>query len=312
MSASVAVAEGCRSGDVWIAKGDAVDGKGNIDRAIEVLNPRPKLTVLPLKKCTKEPLTPPLPMQDQFSLPTEAFNTPERAQAQVNRKRTESKASSHSSGVEENLDITSKIMIARRHYSALAQTVVVPSPSPEKEEATKATGTTTKRASSHLRSRSVTSVEGPWSPTPADSFRISPTPPPPFPLPPTPPSVRAARFALSNKTSFSSGFNFSQTEAIAEIDVLTTGVVPILVSRLTIGDDMKAVDDNYSPPDSYGKSDGMKVLKNMNSFGIDFSSPQYSSTPLSKPRNKKQYEHRRNRYSLPRFVLLLFFASGQR
>lgn len=304
MSASITVVEGRRSGDVWIAKGDAVDGKNKFGRAIEVLNPRPKLSVIPPEECPElPPLTPPLPIQDEDSLPVSIHNSPE-VSAQFSHRRTESKTSSHLSGRDESLAVASRIMVAQRHYSALAQTVVVPSTSPEKEEA-KATGAVIKRTSGHLRSRSITSINGPSTPTTAETFRISPTPPPPFPLPPTPPSVRAARLAsLAHKKSFSSGFDFGPVDDMNEIDALTAGVLPLLVPGLKVGQSMKIKDDDYSPPGSYSKSKGLKMIKKMNEFGLDFSSPQVSSTPARRPRNRKQSGHRKNHYSLPRYVSL--------
>lgn len=307
MSASVTVVEGRRSGDVWIAKGDAVDGKGKLGRAIEVLNPRPKLSVIPPEESPEAPeLTPPLPIQDEDSLPVSIHNTPESS-AQFDRRRTESKSSSHLSGGDESLAVASRIMIAQRHYSALAQTVVVPSTSPEKEEA-KATGVIVAKPSGHLRSRSITSVNGPATPTPAENFRISPspTPPPSFPLPPTPPNVRAARLAkLAHKKSFSSGFDFGPVDDMNEIDALTAGMLPLLVPGLKVGDDMKVKEDDCSPPGSYSKNKGLKMAKKMNEFGLDFSSPQVSSTPARRPRNRKQSAHRRNHYSLPRYVFFV-------
>ncbi|KXN92346.1 hypothetical protein AN958_08577 [Leucoagaricus sp. SymC.cos] len=274
---SVIVVEDRRSGDIWIAKGDAVDGKGKLDRVIEVLNPCPKLSVIPPQEFEDVPLTPPLPIQDEFSLQTSAHNTPDLAQ--IDCERTESKASLHLSGVE-SLAVASKVMIAQRHYSALAQTVTV---------------------HGHLRSRSVTT---PSTLTPAGSFKVAPTPPPPFPLPPTPLNVRVARVALSHKKSFSSGFNFGQIDDMAEIDALSAGILPFFVPSLSIGDDAKVKDDSgFSTPVSYNERKGMKMLKNMNEFGLDFSSTQASSTPVRRPRNRKQSGHNKNRYSLPSLCL---------
>src|ERR1700753_3793609 len=66
-SGSVTVVEGRRSGDVWISNGDAVDGKTKIGRGFEMLNSKPKLSVLPLAdgivKTIDGELTPPLPLQ---------------------------------------------------------------------------------------------------------------------------------------------------------------------------------------------------------------------------------------------------------
>jgi hypothetical protein len=66
-SGSVTVVEGRRSGDVWVTNGDAIDGKSKVGRAFEMLNAKPKLSVLPLEnvvvKSIDGELTPPLPLQ---------------------------------------------------------------------------------------------------------------------------------------------------------------------------------------------------------------------------------------------------------
>lgn len=291
VTASITVVEGSRSGDVWIAQGDAVDGKGKLGRAIEVLNPCPKLSVIPPpKECTDEPVAPPSPMRNEFVL---SKSKPKNAEN--DRRKTGSNASSHLSG-DECLAITSKIMIAQRHYSTLAQTVILPSTPPEKGEVI-ATGATTKRVSGHLRSRSTTPVNGPSTPTPTASFKISPTPPPPFPLPPTPPSVRQA-LAITHKKSFSSGFNFNRPDDVTEVEAMTAGIFPLFVRRLNVGDDAKATDE-YSICSSYSRSHESKASKKVNGLWLDSFSPHIASTPA---RGKKSGQHQKH-YSLPRYLL---------
>jgi len=299
MTASITVVEGSRSGDVWIAQGDAVDGKGKLGRAIEVLNPCPKLSVIPPQECTDEPVAPPLSMCNEFPL---SKSKPKNAEN--DRRKTESNASSHLSG-DECLAITSKIMIAQRHYSTLAQTVIVPSTPPEKGEVM-ATGATTKRISGHLRSRSTASVNGPSTPTPTASFKISPTPPPPFPLPPTPPSVRRA-LAITHKKSFSSGFSFNRPGDITEVETMTAGVFPLFVPRLKVGDDAKATDE-YSICSSHSRSHGTKALKKINGLWLDSPSPHIASTSARGLRNKKSGQHQKH-YSLPRYLSHTFLLS---
>lgn len=203
-------------------------------------------------------------------------------------------ASSHFSGGDENLAVASRIMIAQRHYSTLAQTVIVPSTSPDKEEP-RATGVAPKRTSSHLRSRSISSVHGPSTPGPAEVRRIdpSPTPPPPFPLPPTPSSVCTTPLALTYKRSFPSSFNFKSVEDIPEIDALTAGVLPLLART-----EMRMKGEDRS-----SKNKTLKMFKDMNEVCLDFSSPQMCSTPVRR-RSNKQFGHRRNRYSLSRSVFV--------
>ncbi|TFK43801.1 hypothetical protein BDQ12DRAFT_643459 [Crucibulum laeve] len=314
-SASITVVEGRRSGDVWISKGDAVDGKNKLGRAVGMLVPKPKLSVLPTEDHSdygREPLTPPLPIQDgDSSLPVHIQNGTPRSEtsAQFGRLGRESRSSSHlSTGADESMAFASRIMIAQRHYSALAQTVVVPAGSPPEKSSIlgSASGIAVKNtagSSNHLRTRSVSSISGPQTPT-ADTFNISP--PPSFPLPPTPPNVRAARLAkLAHKKSFSSGFSFGPVDDMNEIDALTAGVLPLLVPGLKVGEEMKIKEGDWTPPGTFSKSKGKKLAKKLNEFGEDFSSPEIHSTPARRrePRGRKQSGHKRNHFSLPSLSL---------
>jgi hypothetical protein len=311
-SASVTVVEGRRSGDVWLSNGDAVDGKGKFGRAVTLLSAKPKLSVLP-PEGFDEPEIPPLPFQNDDSQPVHIHGTPiSELSAQFGRLRTDSKTSSYNSNGDENVAFATRIMIAQRHYSALAQTVVVPGGATVNRDSvanallSTATGATKSRRtshSSHLRTRSVSSMNGPAKPKSQENFSISP--PPSFPLPPTPPNVRAARLAmLAHKKSFSSGFSLGTVDDINEIDALTAGVLPVLVPGLTVGDDMKIKEGVYSPPGTFSKSKGMKALKKLAEFGAEFSSPEVHSTPAGnrarEPRGRKESGHKRNHFSLPR------------
>lgn len=311
-SCSVTVVEGRRSGDVWLSKGDAVDGKGKLGRAMGMLSATPKLSVLPPDDNDYDDELPPIPFQDDSSLPVNIGGTPvSENSVQFGRIRKESKSSSHlSAGADDSVAFGSRIMVAQRHYSALAQTVVVPNRESVGTSTlmSAASGAANKRTShsSHLRSRSVTSVNtGNGCSTPTDrEFNISP--PPSFPLPPTPPNVRAARLAmLAHKKSFSSGFSGKEIDDINEIDAMTAGVLPFLVPGLTVGDEMRIKDD-HSPPGTFSKSKGKKVAKKLTEFGEDFSSPEVHSTPARKrqPRGRKESGHKKNHFSLPRYVSL--------
>ncbi|KAJ3785201.1 hypothetical protein GGU10DRAFT_8349 [Lentinula aff. detonsa] len=347
-SGSITVVEGRRSGDVWLSNGDAADGKGKVSRALGMMSPMPKLSVLPLEENEDEPTTPPLPIQDgDSSMPVNLHSRSySETSAQFGRIRKDSKASSYFSGADESIAFASKIMIAQKHYSALAQTIHV-NGSPERGPAAGAhlfldgpvastsavdvPASGNNRASQHLRTRSVTSVNGPPTPTFA-SFNASPSPPPAFPLPPTPPSVRAARLAKHKKSysSISAGkFSFGPVDDMNEIDALTAGVLPLLVPGLKVGDDMKIRD---SPPATWrkraraeleisrdrsrsrstsrtrGEGKAARILKALNEFGEDFSSPQMHSTPArtragaskaKEPRGRKTSAHKRNHFSLP-------------
>ncbi|CAA7260118.1 unnamed protein product [Cyclocybe aegerita] len=319
-SCSVTVVEGRRSGDVWLSKGDAIDGKGKFGRAMSMLSATPKLSVLPPEENDDELDMPPIPFQnDDSSLPVHIHGTPQSENSvQFGRMRPNSKTSSHNSAADESMVFATKIMIAQRHYSALAQTVVVSGQSANGANreslgastlVSSASGSNSKRAShsSHLRSRSVTSIinNGPSTPTEREGFNISP--PPSFPLPPTPPNVRAARLAmLAHKKSFSSGFSLNGVDdmnELNEIDALTAGVLPLLVPGLTVGSEMKIKDGDYSPPGTFSK--GKKVAKKLAEFGADFSSPEVHSTPARRrnPRARKESGHKKNHFSLPSLSL---------
>ncbi|KAE9409835.1 hypothetical protein BT96DRAFT_984191 [Gymnopus androsaceus JB14] len=346
-SGSVTVVEGRRSGDVWLAKGDATDGKGKVSRALGMMSPMPKLSVLPIEEIDDDPTTPPLPIQDEdSSLPVNLHSRSySETSAQFGRIRKDSKASSYFSGADESLAFASKIMIAQKHYSALAQTIQVNGserdlsagahlflngPTASTSAVDVASGSNN-RASQHLRTRSVTSVSGPQTPT-SGSFDLNPSPPPAFPLPPTPPNVRAARLARHKKSysSISAGkFSFGPVDDMNEIDALTAGVLPLLVPGLKVGDEMKV---RNSPPATWrrraraelevsqersrsrstsrtrGEGKTARLLRALNEFGGEFSSPEMHSTPARtregaskarEPRGRKTSTHKRNHFSLP-------------
>lgn len=312
-SGSVTVVEGRRSGDVWISQGDAVDGKGKLSRALGLMTPVPRLAVLPPDDEKEDgEMTPPLPIQTEAeSFNTSVFpNTPQSAE--FGRLRKESVQSRISGD-----DFTSRIMIAQRHYSALATTVVLPA-SPERHEGnllTVATGIvlekTVRPSSSHIRSRSVSSVIGQ-----ATSTNSSPTPPPSTPLPPTPPNVRLAKQqsmrTIIHRKSYSSGFSFGAevNDNIDEIDVLTAGVLPLLVPGLKVGSDMKIKDFEFDPPISSTVTKKKRQLsshmpKGNSDSGIPAKEDRQSlvvpSTPANgKARPKKMSSHKNHHLSLSR------------
>jgi hypothetical protein len=307
-AASVTVVEGRRSGDVWVSNGNAVDGKGKMSRAFSMVTRTPKLSVLPPEEPLENDL-PPVPIHDESSLPLTIHNTPQsESSVQFGRIRKESRASSRISGADDSVAYASHIMVAQRHYSALAQTVHI-APSPDKD--TSRIGHVSKgsasgiaiQASGHLRSRSASSVVSARQED-FDSRNISP--PPSFPLPPTPPSVRAAKLA-KHKKSYSSGFSFGPVDNVNEIDALTAGVLPLLVPGLKVGQDMKIVEGEYTPPGTWSKGSRRtkQAVKLLAEFGGDFSSPEIHSTPArtKAPRHRKTPQHRRAHMSLPRYVV---------
>ena len=312
-SGSVTVVEGRRSGDVWISNGDAVDGKNKVGRAFEMLNAKPKLSVLPLAdgivKTIDGELTPPLPLQ---SAPNSIPPTPtSETSEELGRKK--SKTSSYSSGTDETQLHTARVMIAQKHYSTLAMTMVVPpSPdpegrssavSPEMENTGIASGVAIYERSegrSHCRTRSSSSVS-------TSRSRNVISPPPAFPLPPTPPSVKAAR-AMAHKRSYSSGLSMT------EIDALSAGILPNLVPGLKIGEGVRisASDWRLSSASHIRSMTGKTFddfLANLpNELGGlpgEFSSPEFHSTPATNGKKEKARKigHKRHHFSLPSLSL---------
>ncbi|KAG2131632.1 hypothetical protein DEU56DRAFT_953592 [Suillus clintonianus] len=308
-SGSVTVVEGRRSGDVWISQGDAVEGKSKISRALGLMTPVPRLAVLPPNEEKEDgEMTPPLPMQTEpDSFNSSVFpNTPQSAEFGRMRKMS---VQSRISGDE----FASRIMIAQRHYSALATTVVVPA-SPEKQEGDLLTVTTgvvvEKRnsvlaSSSHLRSRSVSSIIGQ-----AISTDSSPSPPPSQPLPPTPPNVRLAKQqstrTLIHRKSYSSGFSFGAlvNVDINEIDVLTAGVLPLLVPGWKVKSDMKIKDFEFEfdpqISSTVTKKNCLPTSRIQKDNG-DFveRTAQDSTSTNGKVRPEKASTHKRHHLSLP-------------
>ena len=336
-SGSVTVVEGRRSGDVWVANGDAADGKNRLQRAVGLLQPVPKLSVLPVQEVSDAELTPPLPIQNEEDART-IPPTPQSehyAEFGQHRSRKESKASSYYSGASADAHLQSQIMIAQKHYSAVAMTMVLP-PSPERRAsldnaaiATAATGveTTPKesaRTSQHLRTRSVSSIKDPRE----TNFPMSP--PPCLPLPPTPPSMRElrerqAKMSLTHRKTqshSSSIINYSfrpvDDENVAEIDALSAGVLPILVPGLTVGADVRVREWTWESPASIASKTSSKYTKlgkrakgfkevpsELGGLSSEFSSPEMHSTPPARraktmQRDRKLSAHKRNHFSLPR------------
>jgi hypothetical protein len=333
---SMTVVEGRRSGDIWIANGDAVAGKSKLGRAVGMLTPKPQLSVLPIQDTDDNLLTPPLPIQCGDSM-SHLTLSPQSCASMEMGKLGSKKSMSPSYVSSED---ASKIMVAHRHYSALATTIAVP-PSPSKPPSKltdqvevaedKALSTAVKKPfkGSHLRSRSQASVNGTF-----DSINTShtPTPPPSIPLPPTPPSLKASREArqaqlfASHKKSFSidSVFSIGSVENsnsdsnghMHEIDALTAGVLPFLVPGLKVGKDMRIIHPKWTstPPSNRVKKSSTTRTRSgpkmsWSRLSAEFGplpSPDGHSTPNARrsglAREKKASGHRKNHYSLPRLV----------
>lgn len=304
-SGSVTVVEGRRSGDIWIAKGDAVDHRSKFSRAASMLAPVPKLSVLPPSPGMdvdddKGEVTPPLPLQYAPSTPSAFTLTTSEDSVEIGRARAESKNNSFHSAFEDSIPVATRIMTAQRHYSAIAKTLVLP-PSPDhegrmsmqsvqstysdvKEDSPQSAYSTSTEAlpprrNSHLRSRSASSVyykssvSGPRSPI---------SPPPSSPLPPTPPRKDVLD---------TSGFSFGAVDDINEIDALSAKLLPLLIPGLKVGPQMKVKDSPL-------KSGGMTTAFTSTS---SFSSPEQTSTPVQSKKGKNSTK-KRHHLSLPRSV----------
>ena len=295
-SSSLTVVEGRRSGDVWLSNGEAVDGRSKAARVLGLLVPSPRLAVLPPRNSEVDAgeMPPPLPIQDE-SAASVAMSSPSANSAEmgVARTRKESKASSYWSGADESLAYRSQIMVAQRHYSAMATTVFVP-PSPKSASGPASrpgsvgntldcaftTGVERGITRKHMRSHSASSsLQTPRSST---QHRFPLTPPPASPLPPTPPNVRALQHSRSQSSS-GSGFSFGPIGHANQIDSLSAGLLPLLVPGLKIGKDM-VFKDSSSPLGSR-RDDGIKTgtFPQDEELGFSsstsFNSPEMHSTP---------------------------------
>ncbi|KIP02106.1 hypothetical protein PHLGIDRAFT_310310 [Phlebiopsis gigantea 11061_1 CR5-6] len=322
-SGSATVVEGSRSGDVWLTNGNATESKGKVARALTLLQPTPKLSVLPLQeeKPQNGEFSPPLPIQDVDSVPS----TPQShgpAEFSMNRemgtRKKDSKASSCYSGTDDSVAFATQIMIAQRHYSTLAMTMVFP-PSPERRTSQRtaaATGVEVEitpahesKRHSHLRARSTSST---MNSTPRSAISA----PPSTPLPPTPPTVKSFKAAsasrrLAHRKSYSSSaeeFSFGpiENDNTKEIDALSAGLLPLLIPGIKVGHDMKITEGwNMSPTvvSMNTKQRKSRLPSEMGGVSSEFLSPQDHSTPntykTQAERTRKPSTHKRNHLSLP-------------
>ena len=250
-SGSITVVEGKCSTDLWMAQGDAVDGKTKFGRVVGMLAPAPKLAILSPQNIVDDEglvLTPPLPIQ--FDDGTGSFGVPTpQSKASVGLGRMQTATSSHYSVEDgESWAYNHRIMIAQRHYSAVAQTVMVAGTSPE--EADSATGADVEMHSNgHLRAHSITALNH-------SNSTDAPSPSPSCPLPPIPPTLKNARMkakmghrkAMPSSASSLSALN----ENIDQIDDLTAGLLTMPVPGLKVRKEIKVRDD-ISPLGRFSK-----------------------------------------------------------
>jgi hypothetical protein len=314
-SASVTIVEGRRSGDVWLTNGDAINAKSKIGRALNMIGTKPKLSVMPVAPLKLDgTVTPPIPIpaEEPFpATPTTANSENNEFEFELERKRKKSKASSYYSGATEHVQQASRIMIAQRHYSAVATTVIVP-PSPEQSEGRKSPDTDVdsvrfatgvafgkdETPKGHLRTRSVSSMNGSRSPI---------SPPPASPLPPTPPTLKNARAAqLIHRRASTLDFSFGAIEAenTREIDALSAGVLPILITGMEVGQNVRIKDFAPALPRTNASTKSKKRLSGLRDSmtSMEFGTPEGASTPKKGKLGslkRSSSGHKRGRFSLP-------------
>lgn len=271
-----------------------------------MLSPLPKLSVVsPKETALESPPLPPIPIPDEESWHAIA-RVPRHSVSDLGAQfgRLDRRSGRISATMDEG-DLT-RIMVAQRHYSTLAQTmVVVPGSNSDKGECAvgSATGAAVHKSigAAHLRTRSISTSTGPQTPT-SSTFNDVSTPPP-FPLPPTPPSVQAARLASkSHRKWYSSSQSFGPVDETNEIDSLTAGVLPNLIPGLLIGPEMKVTDGAYSPAGTLGRNKSVDIPEE---FGMSFSSPDAHPTPTLVPKHGAKSgsrSHRRSNLSLSRYA----------
>lgn len=320
-NSSMTVVEGRRSGDVWIARGEAVDGRGKAARVLGMMVPNPRLHVLPFQeKEDGEILTPPLPIHDE-SAPSLAPSSPVSIEIGMGRSRKDSKASSYYSGAEESLAYKTQIMVAQRHYPARAAAVYLnhgsqPSGSTTPSETNAiASGVERGMTRTHMRTQSASSTtrghmrtqsasSSMQTPRSSGQWRFPLTPPPSTPLPPTPPNVRALHSRSHSSTS-GSGFSFRPIGNTNQIDTLSAGVLPLLIPGLKVGSDVLVKDSPIAQRHTISgrRAETVKSRKKVTppfedeefGFGMSssFNSPEVTSTPAAKPgkRSGNRWRH---------------------
>lgn len=255
------VVEGRRSGDVWVANGDAIDGKGRLARALTMLQPSPPLSVLPQRSIREsQGFTPPEPLRSYGSEP----QTPQSSiSAELGRNASSmgSKSSTYYSarGVDSSA-YTSSSRIAQFH-----------------------------KTQSHLRSRSVSSTQS--------TLRDPLTPPPPLPLPPTPGRGEAKHVDMRHRRSFSSAPlsnpSYGSATRNPKLDALAAAMLPLLVPGLVVDKDAEIEDAEYRP------NSPSEEISTFNP--VSFSSPEGHSTPVKGKSSKqmKLATRKRHHFSLP-------------
>ena len=218
--------EGRKSGDIWLSNGDAVEGKTKFGRAIGILAPTPKLSVLPPEECGNDgQLVPWLQIQMDDSAPNIVGPIP---QSPNNAESGEmSMASFQNFADDESILNETNIAVAQKHHLQIALGVKAPASTEYGPSLASAAGTVEQPTKSYLRVRSVSSPI------------LTPTSPPSA-LPPTSTILQNARCAkLGHKKALSTGAFLLNALDVNEIDSMTAGLLPLLVPGLKVGSEMK-------------------------------------------------------------------------
>jgi hypothetical protein len=330
-SSQATVVESRKSSDVWLEKGDAVDGKGKFGRAFEMLHPVPKLSVLPLdheamddddtndSQRTQTPLTFTFPLSIRTSnagYPTRdemeryrmssdpvvqaagaALAKKAARKAEMERESQRKRKASSVHSVEKT-----KIMIAERHVSTMAMTVVMPK-SPVESQASWSSSVARQIGdvmAGHLRSRSVSSAAPSTSTTYSKASATGSTapisPPPSFPLPPTPPSVRRLKHARSQSSSA-----LSLGAVLSELyDIESLSAALRRKKRTTSTGEIDEVEELIHAMATPVMPLKTKKGPDWSSESKPFESPENHSTPVQEARKRKDSRHKRaGHYSLP-------------
>lgn len=284
-SGSITVVEGRRSGDIWLSNGDAVVNKNKFGRTMEMLTPAPKLSILPPEESHGDhkyasPLL--TRIDDAPCLDAPAPQVQNRAEL----RRTKSLDFSHYSASNESLACTTKIMIARKHFSTPAQTIMVPASERQPCVLDPPGAAIDKPSNGHLRAHSISSAMR------LSSMRFT---------------AKNARLAkMGHRKSLSSdALPLKFIDDINEIDAMTAGLLPRLVPGLKVGRRMK-IRDGIMPADMFNVATEKELSPESRVLGASeaFSSPELHSTPTHKEeaRSGKISEHNKNHYGSLRYI----------
>jgi hypothetical protein len=285
-SGSITVVEGRRSGDIWLSNGDAMVNKNKLGRTMEMLTPAPKLSILPPEESREEhkyisPLVTRIDDAPGLGAPTP------HVQNRAELRRPKSLDLSHYSASNESLACTTKILIARKHFSTPAQTIMVPASECQPGILDPPGAAIDKPSNGHLRARSISSATRLCS----TGFTVM--------------NARLAKMG-HRKSLSSDALPLKVIDDINEIDAMTAGLLPRLVPGLKVGRRMK-IRDGIMPTDMFNVPTEKELPPEFGVLGAPdaLSSPELHSTPVRKEEAPpgEISEHNRN-YSSLRYIYM--------